>query len=338
MDVPLVPASSPVDESQPGAGALQGMIGRSCSYCELVKYIRIAARSNAPVLIEGETGSGKELAARAVHYLSQRRDKPFVPVNCGAIPETLIESEFFGHARGAFTDAKQPQIGVVAHADSGTLFLDEVDTLPPKGQVALLRFLQDRRYRPLGHSTERHSDTRIIAASNVQLHERVHAGEFRSDLLYRLNILLIRVPPLRERREDLPLLAEHFLQVYRARYGLPRKRLHPTSLSWMQHYCWPGNIRELENLLHRQVLLSDGEVVHLTGEQMPTAVADDGFPDFQHAKAEAIESFERGYLMQVMTEARGNVTAAARLACKERRALGKLLKKHGIDKNRYRSP
>lgn len=315
---------------------LPGMIGDSLGYRRFLDQIRKIAQADAPVLIEGETGSGKELAARAVHYLSRRRELRFVPVNCGAIPDTLIESELFGHARGAFTDAKQAQAGVIAHAEGGTLFLDEIDALSARGQVAMLRFLQDQRYRPLGRASERCSDARVVAASNRPLQALVEQGGFRSDLLYRLDILSLRVPPLRERNDDVAQLARHFVDLFCARYRLPVKRLHPDTLGWMSRHAWPGNVRELENLIHRLVLLSDGDEIHYAGETTQPDPPSSDPPNFQCAKARAIEAFERAYLSWVMAETKGNVTAAAHLASKERRALGKLLKKHGIDKDRYR--
>jgi DNA-binding NtrC family response regulator len=315
---------------------LHEIVGRSPAYLRLIAQIRKMAGNDASVLIEGETGSGKELAARAMHYLSRRREKPFVPLNCGAIPDSLIEAELFGHVRGSFTDAKQSREGVIAHANGGTLFLDEVDALSVKGQVTLLRFLQDRRYRQIGHSCERVSDVRIIAATNRPMKIVVAEGHFRADLLYRLNVLGLCVPPLRERVEDILPLAEHYIALFCSRYDREARHLDDETRLWMQQYEWPGNIRELENLIHRMVLLCDGRQLHCIGE-FNTEAAPSSCPDFQHAKAQAIELFERTYLIRLMAEAHGNVSAAARMACKERRALGKLLKKHGIDKETYRA-
>lgn len=320
----------------PGLLPLHEIIGRSPAYLRLIAQIRKMAGNDASVLIEGETGSGKELAARAMHYLSRRRERPFVPVNCGAIPDSLIEAELFGHVRGSFTDAKQSREGVIAHANGGTLFLDEVDALSAKAQVTLLRFLQDRRYRPIGHSCEQLSDVRIIAASNKPMKTVVLEGQFRTDLLYRLNVLGLQVPPLRERTEDILPLAQHYILLFCSRYNLGARHLADETRLWMQQYEWPGNVRELENLVHRMVLLSDGEQLHCTGDLDAEAVPLP-CPDFQHAKAQAIALFERTYLIRLMAETHGNVSAAARMACKERRALGKLLKKHGIDKSTYRA-
>lgn len=332
----LVDGEVCADAAIVSAAALHGMIGNSAAFTTLLQQIAKIARTDASVLIEGETGVGKELAARAIHYLSPRRNKPFVPMNCGAVPESLIESELFGHARGAFTDAKTTHAGVVAQANGGTLFLDEVDTLPNKGQVAVLRFLQDRRYRPVGQSVEQISDGRIIAAANQPLQTLVERGMFRSDLLYRLNIIRLRVPPLRERKTDIVLLARHFLASFCERYEVAPKRLHPDSWAWMMRYPWPGNVRELESLIHRNVLMCESDEIRFDeaceSEDASSESLACRYPDFQSAKAQAIADFERDYLSRLLLETNGNVSAAARLACKERRSLGKLLKKHGISK------
>jgi DNA-binding NtrC family response regulator len=317
------------------------LIGDSASFHGAVRRIAKLARSDAPVLITGETGSGKELAARAIHYLGLRRDKPFIPINCGAIPDGLIEAELFGHARGAFTDAKAARPGVVAQAHGGTLFLDEVDALTSKAQVTLLRFLQDLRYRPLGQSVEVSCDIRVIGATNRPLPPLVAAGQFRGDLLYRLDILSLALPALREREDDAVLLARHFQVEFSALYGLSPKSLHPETVAWIRSYAWPGNIRELENLIHRQTLLSEGDEILYRGEAGGEAEGRGheaaACPDFRSAKASAIAAFERSYLVRVLAEAHGNVTLASCIAHKERRAFGKLLKKHGIDKGRFRA-
>jgi len=316
--------------------ARHGMIGSSAAFMAVMRQIGKIALTDASGLLEGETGVGKELAARAIHYLSPRRDRPFVALNCGAIPESLIVSELFGHSRGAFTDAKSAHAGVVSQANGGTLFLDEIDTLPGKGQVAVLRFLQDRRYRPIGQTQELVSDGRIIAATNQPLQELVERGLFRSDLLYRLNIIRLRLPPLRERKTDIAQLARHFVGVFCERYDLPPKRLHRDTWLWMMRYAWPGNVRELESVIHRNVLLCDGddlvfeEVLRERGDLDPEGSA--RYQDFQSAKAQAIAEFEREYLSRLLHDTQGNVSAAARLACKERRSLGKLLKKYGLGK------
>ncbi|HEY6362758.1 MAG TPA: sigma-54 dependent transcriptional regulator [Vicinamibacterales bacterium] len=317
-------------------------IGTSEGVRAVMRQVEKIAQSDAPVLIQGETGSGKELVARAIWSRSPRWAGPFVPINCGAIPDGLIETELFGHGAGAFTDAKHARDGVIAQARHGTLFLDEINTLSPRAQVTLLRFLQDLRYRPVGTSTERAADVRVIAASNQPLQDIVAAGHFRQDLLYRLNILELTIPPLRSRLDDIELLVDHFLRLFCRKYGLPPKRLHPDASEWLRQHQWPGNVRELENWIHREVLLADGDEIRAGCH--PMACSDrssdrrGGAPtDYRAAKARALAEFESAYLSQALAAAHGNVTVAARMAGKERRSFGKLLRKHGIDRFRFRS-
>lgn len=286
---------------------------------------------DVPVLIEGETGTGKELAAREIHYKSRRRSGPFVPVNCGALPDSLIENELFGHSRGAYTDAHGAQVGLVQLADGGTLFLDEVDALSPKGQVTLLRFLQDRQYRPLGGQKAQQADVRVIAACNVELDQLAREKVFRPDLLYRLKIMHVRVPPLRERHGDPELLAAHFVSVASARYDRAQRGFDPETLAWFGRYEWPGNIRELENLVCREFLLRDTPEICI---EPPAACADecpaDGELSYREAKARAVAAFEARYLTDLMQRAHGCVSLAARIVRTERRHLGRLLKKYQI--------
>jgi two-component system response regulator GlrR len=316
------------------------LVGQSLAFIQTVRLIQRIAETDAPVLIEGETGTGKEVAARAIHYGGARRDRPFVPVNCGAIPENLIENEFFGHKRGAFTDARTEWVGLLRLAHSGTLFLDEVDALPPKAQVALLRFLQDQKFRPLGSTVEQTADVRIIAASNRDLSRLADEGSFRIDLLFRLKVLFLELPPLRRRYGDIPLLVSHFLVAYSARYNLARKRLDGAAMPKLEAYSWPGNVRELENLVHRGFLLADGEVVEMDDPVLrvcPPALEATAAGNYRTAKAEAISSFNHRFLTGLMARTHGNVSAAAAHAGKERRALGKLLKKYGIDPDSFRN-
>lgn len=314
------------------------MVGQSESLKALRTLIEKVARYDAPVLIEGETGTGKELAARAIHYESSRRARPFVPVNCGALPDTLIESELFGHRRGAFTDARRDQQGLVSLAHSGTLFLDEVDALTPKAQVTLLRFLQDQQYRPLGGEREEHTDTRIIAASNRELTALVEEARFRIDLLYRLKLMHIVLPPLRERKGDVPLLAEHFLQIGSARFARPMRPLAVETLTWFDQYSWPGNVRELEHTIYHGLLLTDGAVISIPPPPcLGGATAAATLPTYRVAKEQAVAAFEHAYLARVINESGGNVSVAARLAGTERRHLGRLLKKHHLVRTQFDS-
>jgi two-component system response regulator GlrR len=263
-------------------------------------------------------------------------------VNCGAIPDALVENELFVHKRGAYTDAKWEQTGIIGHAQHGTLFLDEVDALTPKSQVALLRFLQDQQYRPLGGNESRSADVRIIAASNIDLAKLAEQGLFRLDLLFRLKVMHITMPPLRERHGDVALLSAHFLQICFQRYGAGDKRLQTDTSAWMEHYEWPGNIRELENLICREYLLADGNLIAIPrfGKLQPNSVGghhETNFTmlNFKQAKTQAIAAFEKRYLADVLSAARGNVTKAAMLVGKERRAFGRLLKKHDINKSHF---
>ncbi len=324
-----------------GQFALLAMVGASRVFNETVRRIgRIAVR-DASVLIEGETGSGKEMAARAIHYLGARRDRPFIPVNCGAIPDTLIEAEFFGHGRGAFTDAREARAGLIAQAHGGTLFLDEIDSLTSKAQVSLLRFLQDQKFRPVGRDIELKADVRVIAATNKSLTQLTRSERFRDDLLYRLNILYLSIPPLRERDGDAELLALHFLRHYAKKYNLPPKRFSAQTLSWIRHHRWPGNVRELENTVHREFLLAEGDLIEsgavaaaaFLPEATPAQPEGEAALDFRSAKNKAIADFERTYLARLLQRTHGNISAAARLAKKERRAFGKLLKKYGMGRD-----
>lgn len=325
-------------------------IGRSPAFRRLVALIRKMSPYDATVLIEGETGAGKELVARALHYLGARRNAPFVPVNCGAVPENLIESELFGHAKGAFTDAREARRGLVALAHKGTLFLDEVDALSQRAQVALLRFLQEKEFRPVGSERMERVDVRIIAATNANLAQAVAEGSFRGDLLFRLNVLSLWVPPLRQRPEDIPLLAERFLEEFRKRYGKPMHGITATSLNYLCSYHWPGNVRELENVIHREFLLTDDDWLDLARPGVDRAAQERRGHHgdrrlrrslhqevFSIAKQQALTEFERTYLMGLMQDANGNVSLAARRAGKERRAFGRLLKKHKLTRDSFRS-
>jgi DNA-binding NtrC family response regulator len=308
------------------------MIGESMAFRDAMRLIAKMAACDAAVLIEGETGTGKEVAARAIHYEGSRRDRPFVPINCGALPDSLIESELFGHRRGAFTDARDDQPGLVRLAERGTLFLDEVDALTPRAQVTVLRFLQDQQYRPLGGRREEQADVRIIAASNKPLDELVPAGQFRSDLLYRLKLMHLLLPPLRERFGDIARLARHFVEIGAARFRQPVRPIAAATLAWFERYSWPGNIRELEHAVYSALLLCEEPVITIA---QPRGVGDpsqDGVREtsYRHAKKAAMAEFERTYLARVIEETHGNISAAARLAGTERRHLSRLLRKYRL--------
>ncbi|MDZ7754048.1 MAG: sigma-54 dependent transcriptional regulator [Gammaproteobacteria bacterium] len=321
------------------------LIGESEAFRKVMSDIGKYCKCDAPVLILGETGTGKEMIARAIHYQGLEDGKPFVAVNCGALPDNLVENELFGHAKGAYTDARQAQCGLVEQAKGGTLFLDEIEALSAKGQVALLRFLQDYEFRPLGASRSRRAQLRLITASNEPLEHLVAQGFFRRDLFYRINILRLCLPPLHERGNDVVMLAEHFVSRYREIYQQYDKYLDPNTLRWMVHYDWPGNVRELENLILREFLLSDSSCISI---QPLSAAVGEGrsnicerrFGDlydrnFQDAKSTVVQEFERSYLQYVLQEANGNVSQAARQAGKERRTFDKLLEKHGISRKQF---
>ena len=315
----------------------ESLIGVSKPFKALMSKIPLLSVSVATVLIYGETGTGKDLFARAMHYQSRRRDKPFVPVNCAAIPDQLIENELFGHSKGAFTDAAIEYKGLLAEAEGGTLFLDEVNSLSLSAQGKLLRFLQTRECRPLGSTKARTIDVRIIAATNADLKELVRERLFREDLFHRLNVLSLFIPPLRERPEDIPALAHHFIKVYSAQYAREIQG-EASALGKLMTYDWPGNVRELEAVIHRGVVLSsssllgpdDLELPETKPQQRPDEQID--HEHFQVAKSKAIEQFEREYLTTVLATYHGNVSHAARSAGTERRAFQRLLRKHGLDR------
>ncbi|MBI5936901.1 MAG: sigma-54-dependent Fis family transcriptional regulator [Betaproteobacteria bacterium] len=318
------------------------LIGQDAKFREALHTIRRLAKYGATVLIQGETGTGKELAARAIHYLSPGEQGPFVPVHCGAIPDELCENEFFGHAKGAYTGAQESKSGILAAAEGGTLFLDEIECLSPRAQAILLRVMQDHVYRPLGSTSLVQGRFRIIAASNRNLGAMMHAGELRQDLFYRLTVLSVTLPSLRQRPSDIPVLARHFIGKFARQYGLPEKAVSPAALTALMRHTWPGNVRELENFIHRQFVMNEGGILEFNESalcddaQTPLPdSADDGLPitqgvGFRQAKEAAIAEFERRYLIRLMKDCVGNISQAARIAGKERSTLRRLLKKHGI--------
>lgn len=318
------------------------LIGRAPSFLKAIERLGAVARSEVSVVITGETGTGKEMVARAIHYLSRRAAYPFVPVNCGALPDTLIESEIFGWERGAFTDAQTRRQGLIAQAGRGTLFLDEVDALTPRAQVSLLRVLQDKTFRALGSTCQHRANVRFISASNVPLAQLARSGGFRMDFFYRLCVFSIILPPLRERREDIPLLASYFLKKHGSdegeSYGFTSE-----ALTALTSYDWPGNIRELENVVLRGLLLRRAEAIELGDLGLPPggleACQEKRFPrlTFRAAKKLAVDAFEHDYLARLLGEYGGNISQAARAAGKERRDLGRLLKKHSLDGKHFRS-
>lgn len=301
-----------------------------CASDSLLKQLQLIPRfgeSNANLLISGETGTGKELYARLVHANSRRRNQAFVPVDCGAIPDSIFESELFGHVKGAFTNAYFDRKGLIGEAKGGTLFLDEVDSLSFLGQTKLLRFLQNGEYRQVGSSQHSIADVRIIAATNRNLLEDVESKQFRKDLFYRLNILSAHIPPLRDRKGDIPLLVHHFL-------GKHGRLITKLAMMRLMSHEWPGNVRELEGVISRTAVLCRDVIraqdVELTNEKSrPLTLS------FRDAKERAIERFEAEYLKQVLFQCRGNISLAAKTARKDRRAFQRLIKRHGYDRRLF---
>ncbi|MCY1079181.1 sigma-54-dependent transcriptional regulator [Archangium lansingense] len=326
-------------ESPPGTGfSFTGVVGRSAAMQESHRLIEQAARLDITVLLTGETGTGKELAARAVHLNSARRERPFVAVNCGALPAELVESELFGHGKGAFTGAAQAKAGLFEEANGGTLFLDEVGDLPLNAQVKLLRVLQEREVRRVGETRPVQVDVRVVAATHRDLRAEAAQGRFREDLFYRLNVFPVQLPPLRERKEDIPLLAAHLLDKHGKAMGRTLEGMTPEALRVLVGYPWPGNVRELENTIMRAVAVAAGPAV--TERDLPSEVRErqeGALPGgaakhlpYRDALDLARDRFSREYLTALLRDFEGNVTRAAEHAGIERESLHRLLKRYSI--------
>ena len=313
------------------------IIGSGGPMRQVFEQISQVARANTTVLIRGESGTGKELIAHAIHYNSQRARKPFVKVSCGALPETLIESELFGYEKGAFTGAEQRKKGRFELAEGGTLFLDEIGDVNLATQVKLLRVLQEREYERLGGTEPIKSNVRLIAATNKPLEDAIAAGTFRADLHYRLNVFTIFVPPLRERKTDITLIAEHFLEKYSHEHGKQIRRISTPAIDMLMSYHWPGNVRELENTIERAVLVCDGNVIH--GHHLP--------PTLQTAEstgtvtnlplADAVGAFEKDLIQDALKTTRGNRAKAAQLLQSTERIIRYKVKLYDIDVERFKS-
>jgi DNA-binding NtrC family response regulator len=308
------------------------MVGNDPGFIQAIQQIPLVAAIDAPVLLTGETGTGKELCARAIHLMSRRHSGPFIPVECGALPENLAENELFGHVRGAFTDAQHDQKGLVGMAEAGTLFLDEIDTLSLSVQAKLLRLLEENCYRVLGGEQFSKANIRVIAATNGNIEECVRRKVFRSDLYYRLNVLRLHLPPLRERRVDVGLLAAWFLDSLCKSTGSARKLLSSAALRKLEGYDWPGNVRELFNLIQRAAVLSTGSLILPCYISLPESaeITEGAGETFRQARTRAVERFEHQYILGLLSKHHGNITKAALEARKERRAFGRLAKKYGI--------
>ncbi len=312
-----------------------GIVGKSKRLQAIFQTVRKVADYKSTVLLLGESGTGKELVARAIHDQSVRSKGPFVAVNCGAIPETLLESELFGHAKGAFTDATRNKRGIIEEANGGTLFLDEIGELPLQLQVKLLRFLQEDEIRRVGENKGVTVDVRVVAATARDLQQMVAEGEFREDLFYRLNVLLLTIPPLRERKDDIPLLVEHFIVRYGERLGRPGMSVSREALRVLMDYNWPGNVRELENTIERAMVLNEGDRIEIEGlperlrkepDPTPEALA---FGDDLSIKR-AVRTIERELIRRALEQTGGNRTRAAELLELSHRALLYKLKEYDI--------
>jgi two-component system response regulator HydG len=321
-----------------GIHRIDNLVAKSPAMTPVLAMVRRAAISDATVLVTGDSGTGKEVVARAIHASGARATARFVAINCGAIPEALLESELFGHVKGSFTGATADHRGLFEEAARGTLFLDEIADLPLAMQVKLNRALQEHAIRPVGGHGERPIDVRVIAATNVDLKARVASGQFREDLYYRLNVLPLHLPPLRDRREDVPVLAAFLLERHGTRRTPAPEGFTAEALSALVRYDWPGNVRELENAIERALAVSDGARIEL--EALPDEVAASVRPratdgtathlTFREAVDLASDRASRAYLMALMRELKGNVTEAARRAGMERESLHRLLKRYGV--------
>jgi DNA-binding NtrC family response regulator len=327
----LAQAQVPERDGTPTLPAVpSGLIGRTAPMLEVYKQIALAADASAPVLIVGESGTGKELVAKAIHTHGRRASKPFVAVNCGAITETLLESELFGHTRGSFTGAVSDTKGLFEQAQGGTIFLDEIGETSPALQVKLLRALEESEIRPVGANRPVRIDVRVVAATNLELERAVSESKFRQDLYYRLSVVVIRVPPLRDRRADIPILVEAFLRNACARAGRDR-HLSPAALAVLTAHPWPGNVRELENTLERLVLFSPGTLIDVgdlpagMGGKAP-AVEEQLFEGLP-----TLDEIERRYLLHVLDGVKGNRTRAAEVMGIDRRTLYRMAERFGID-------
>ena len=315
--------------------AVKNIVGQSPQMKEILSQVERAAQTDATIVLYGESGTGKELIAQIIHLQSRRSRGPFVAINCGAIPEGLLENELFGHTRGAYTDAREAKMGLFTQADKGTLLLDEIGDTSPALQVKLLRVLQEKEFKPLGGERSVKVDVRVIVASNKNLQEAVARGTFREDLFYRIQVVPIYLPPLRERKEDISPLVEHFIKHYSKELGKEIKGITPAAMQRLMLYHWPGNIRELKNVLERAVILTshnlidEQDLMHMTQPgHGPEPLARDNtlYPSFKIAR----EEFEKGYLIQLLTQVRGNVVQAAKLAQRYRGDLYRLMKKYGL--------
>jgi Nif-specific regulatory protein len=312
------------------------IVGSSGAMNSVYEQVSQVARTNTTVLIRGESGTGKELIAHAIHYNSLRSAKPFIKVSCAALPETLIESELFGYEKGAFTGAQAQKKGRFELAEGGTLFLDEIGDLDPQTQIKLLRVVQEREFERLGGTETVKVNVRVIAATNKDLEKAIASGSFREDLYYRLNVFTIFVPPLRERKPDILLLADHFLEKFSIEHSKNIKRISTPAIDMLMAYHWPGNVREVENTMERAVLVCEGQVIH--GHHLPPTLqtAEASGTTVRMSLAESVAGYEKDLIQDALKSARGNRAKAARLLATTERIIGYKIGKYGIDCQRFR--
>ena len=325
------------DQDLPNPFFFEGLIGKSSSFLEVLQKIPQLAKSMSTVLIQGETGTGKELLAKAIHANGPRSTKAFVPVNCGAIPDHLFENELFGHVRGAFTDAGSEQLGILHEAEGGTLYLDEIDSLSLSAQVKLLRFLQNREFRPLGSSKIQNANVRVVTSTNKNLRQLVHDKIFREDLYYRINFLSVTIPPLQDRKEDIPSLANHFLKQALDDQSTEYVGLASAAMDKLMGYHWPGNVRELEGVIQSAATFCTADYLSPDDIDLPIGRTNGTTRStpLGKAKACAIDQFERTFLTKLLTHHHGNISRAAIAAGKDRRSFQRLLRKHSLDRRNF---
>jgi Nif-specific regulatory protein len=301
------------------------------------EQITQVAPTNTTVLVRGESGTGKELIAHAIHYNSPRAKKPFIKVSCAALPETLIEAELFGHEKGAFTGAQERKKGRFELADGGTLFLDEIGDLSVTTQIKLLRVIQEREFERLGGTSTIKTNVRLLTATNRNLEQAISEGAFREDLYYRLNVFSIFVPPLRERKDDILLMADHFSEKFATEHRKPIKRISTPAIDMLASYHWPGNVRELENAIERAVLVCEGQVIHSYHLPPTLQTAEASGTVARTSLADAVDSFERELIVDALKTTRGNRAKAAKLLSTTERIMGYKVKKYAIDWKRFRT-
>jgi DNA-binding NtrC family response regulator len=340
----LIKENQRLQNECPTDAMFQELVGKSLKMQRVYETIRMVAKNDLTVLITGESGTGKDLTARAVHALSHRSKRPFIAVNCPTVPENILESELFGYKQGAFTHAISNKKGLFQEAHTGTIFLDEIGDISPAIQTKLLRVLQEKEIKPLGDSKAIHVDVRIIASTNQPLREKIKLGQFREDFFYRLNVLPVQLPALREHAEDIPLIANHLLEKHLAKLGKPMKRISTELMQVFIHRLWEGNVREMENLIIQGILFSPGEEIlpaHLGLGQDPaqrfSPIAEFGQLTYKKAKEQALQHFNQAYIGRLLVDHQGNVTQAAKTCGLERQALQQIMRRYAIQAGQYRA-